>query len=226
MRIVRAAGIQHASVATPASRMTTPQIVAGSCAVTPYSMLAITLESTNATTMPANSLRMTGVIPCRKTSQLTCSGRAPNARRTPNSVRRCATAYETNPYTPRLARSIPILPNVKRASDSNERASLRHSKKMHGVYPQPTRVMRTAALFRDRDKLAWCTERERRNSTPFTTLKMAVFAPTPRANVATATAVNPGPRRSMRSEREKSCPKLISASRIADVLPGNEPEIA
>ena len=37
-----------------------------------------------------------------------------------------------------------------------------------------------------------------RSSTPFTTVKIVVVAPIPSASVATATAVNPGVRRSAR----------------------------
>ena len=41
-----------------------------------------------------------------------------------------------------------------------------------------------------------------------TTLKIAVFAPMPRASVTTATAVNPGDLHSMRVARRKSCQQV------------------
>src|SRR5215472_6082505 len=54
------------------------------------------------------------------------------------------------------------------------------------------------------------------SNNPFTTLKMAVFAPMPRASVSTATTVKPGALASMRNAYLKSCRSvLISSSFVA-----------
>src|SRR5437879_8605352 len=44
-----------------------------------------------------------------------------------------------------------------------------------------------------------------RSRTPLTKLKIAVFAPMPRARVRTATVVNPGDLLSMRTAKRRSC---------------------
>jgi hypothetical protein len=49
------------------------------------------------------------------------------------------------------------------------------------------------------------------NSTPLTTEKMAVFAPTPSASVSTATSVNPGRFNSVRSPNRMSFSKVLIA---------------
>src|SRR6266850_8508666 len=53
-----------------------------------------------------------------------------------------------------------------------------------------------------------CLKGSGRSSTAFTTLKMAVFAPMPRASVRTATSVKPGLLASIRNAYRKSCRKF------------------
>jgi hypothetical protein len=84
------------------------------------------------------------------------------------------------------------------ASDSKPLAPARTSSRSAGLKGPPSAAFSGCTWCR---RTSWPASLygRGRSSTPFTTLKMAVFSPMPRARVSTATSVKPGVRRSVRS---------------------------
>ena len=82
------------------------------------------------------------------------------------------------------------------------------------------RVGRAVGIERGDPIQAYCIpERQRRQQTPWTTLKMALFAPIPSASVVRATAVKPGARRNIRSAYPTSCRSSVMYSVRAIMTP-------
>ena len=117
--VARRAGMKQASTPTPTSNPQTAAKVHGSVARTPKSRLSRKRVAASEAIIPAADPITTSTRPCFTTMPSTSRRCAPSAARIPISRVRRATSYDSKPYNPMHANSIPSNPKREDSRASN-----------------------------------------------------------------------------------------------------------
>src|SRR6185437_1587746 len=137
-RAARRAGIQHATSDAPANTAAPARYVTRSNGPTSNRSRPIPAPAPTAAIAPIAIPPPASRRPSRTTSRDTSPGRAPNATRTPSSGVRCATEYDSTPYSPTTASMSAVAANPVSSHTRNRRVATDRDTTSPSVVPPNT----------------------------------------------------------------------------------------